>query len=171
MWVKVKWELGERISKHRNYIHRKETNQTTGDHFNKPGHSISNMKITILEKVKSTDPIYRKERKKYHIRKLNTFNNGINKNLGLGSVSKTLTNNLLYCQYIPDNQEEKSHIKNSSKASPGDMCKYLYNRSGRDTTNAIFLNGNFCPKLMFFFFQIYRVLVYLSSVVKLPHFF
>ena len=43
-------ELGEKITKHRGYIHRKETNQTTGDHFNKPGHSISNMKITILEK-------------------------------------------------------------------------------------------------------------------------
>ena len=93
-------------------------NQTTGDHFNKPGHSISNMKITLLEKVKSTDPIYRKERAKYHIRKLNTFYNGMNKNIGVGSVSKTLTTNLLYCQYIPDNQEEKIHIKNSSKASP-----------------------------------------------------
>ena len=61
-------------------------NQTTGDHFNKPGHSISNIKITILERVKSTGPIFRKERKKYHIRKLNTFYNEMNKNQGLGSV-------------------------------------------------------------------------------------
>ena len=56
-------DLGERISERRGYIHRKETNQTTGERFNKPGHLIKNMKTTILEKVKSTDPIYRKERK------------------------------------------------------------------------------------------------------------
>ena len=43
-------ELGEKISKHRGYIHRNEMNQTTGDHFNKPGHSKSNMEITRLEK-------------------------------------------------------------------------------------------------------------------------
>ena len=51
----------------------------------------------------------------------------------------------------------------------GEMSKYMYNRSGRDTKNAIFLNGNFCPKLMRFI-QIYRVWVYLSIVVELPHF-
>ena len=26
----------------------------------------------------------------------------------------------------------------------GEMFKYMYNRSGRDTKNAIFLNSNFC---------------------------
>ena len=51
----------------------------------------------------------------------------------------------------------------------GEMCKYLYNRSGRDTKNAIFLIGNFRPKLLRFI-QIYWVWVYLSIVVEIPHF-
>ena len=51
----------------------------------------------------------------------------------------------------------------------GEVCKNLYNQSGRDTKHAIFLNANFCPKLMRFI-QIYRVWVYLSIVVGLPHF-
>ena len=40
---------------------------------------------TVLEKVKSNDPIYRKERGKFHIRKFNTFYNVMNRNPGLGS--------------------------------------------------------------------------------------
>ena len=59
-WGKIK-AIRKRIREHRAYIHRTETDQTTGAHFNKPGHSISNMKITIIEKVKSSAPIYRKE--------------------------------------------------------------------------------------------------------------
>ena len=40
-------------------------------------HSMSN--VTIIEKVRKLDLEYRKEREKYHIRKFNTFNNGLNK--------------------------------------------------------------------------------------------
>ena len=36
--------------------------QATGEHFNLPGHSISNMKVTIVERVKKNDDQYRKER-------------------------------------------------------------------------------------------------------------
>ena len=36
-------------------------------------------KTCILEKMKQTDTIYRKEREAYLIRKFNTFNKGINK--------------------------------------------------------------------------------------------
>ena len=39
---------------------------------------------------------------------------------------------------------------------PGEMCKYLCNRSDRDTKNAIFLNDIFGPKLMRVI-QLYRV--------------
>ena len=72
----------ERISEHRGYIYRNEKRFATGEHFNQPGHSLDNMKFTILEAVKKKDPLYRKEREIYHIRKLNFFHNGINKSLG-----------------------------------------------------------------------------------------
>ena len=80
----TKHSLHERLNQHRGYVTRK-TNDATGRHFNLPGHKLSDMKITTLEKVKSFDPIYRKEREIYHIRKLNTFYQGMNGNPGLGS--------------------------------------------------------------------------------------
>ena len=39
----------------------------------------NNMKFTMLEQVKSPDPLYRSEREKLIIRKFNTFYNGIHK--------------------------------------------------------------------------------------------
>ena len=54
-------------------------NQATGEHFNSPGHSKNDMKFTILEKVKSNDPLYGREREKLHIRRFNTFYAGINR--------------------------------------------------------------------------------------------
>jgi hypothetical protein len=70
--------LHERISEHVGYVRTKKTNLTTGQHFNKPGHSLGNMTVTILKKVKSKDPFYRKERETYYIRKFNTFYRGLN---------------------------------------------------------------------------------------------
>ena len=55
--------------------------QATGEQFNLPGHSISNMKVTIVERVKKNDDQYRKEREKYFINKCNTFYRGINRQL------------------------------------------------------------------------------------------
>ena len=51
----------------------------TGEHFNSPGHSLSDLSIVVLEKVRSTDDLYRKEREKYFIRKFNTFYQGLNR--------------------------------------------------------------------------------------------
>ena len=68
-----------RLSDHKGYINGKQMNQPTGAHFNSRGHSISNMKITILEKVKHNDVNYRKERESYLIRKFNSFYKGMNK--------------------------------------------------------------------------------------------
>ena len=50
-----------------------------GDHFNLPGHSLANVKITILEQVKKLDIMYRKEREKYFINKFNTYHQGLNR--------------------------------------------------------------------------------------------
>ena len=58
---------------HRGYISNIFSNKATGHHFNLPGHSINNVTVTIIEKVKKNDTQYRKEREKFHIRKFNTY--------------------------------------------------------------------------------------------------
>ena len=67
------------MADHRGYVTSGNTETATGAHFNSPGHSLSHMKVSILEQVKIKDDTYRKVREKYHIEKFNTFNNGLNK--------------------------------------------------------------------------------------------
>ena len=67
------------LADHRGYILNQKDNQATGAHFNLPGHSLSDLSVTILERVNQRDETYRKEREKYHIRRLNTFHSGLNK--------------------------------------------------------------------------------------------
>ena len=64
---------------HIGYINTKNKSQATGYHFNLPGHSLKDMKVTGIEKVKKMDTNYRKERESYIIRKFNTFYKGINR--------------------------------------------------------------------------------------------
>ena len=71
-------EFRLRIYKHIGYVKNKNISKAMGEHFNLPGHNLSNMKFTIIEKVKSLEPLYGREREKYHIRKFNTFYKGIN---------------------------------------------------------------------------------------------
>ena len=71
--------LKDRIAEHIGYIRTKKQNQATGHHFNLPGHSLADFKVIALEKVKSSDPFYRKERESYLIRKFNTFYKGMNR--------------------------------------------------------------------------------------------
>ena len=59
----------------RGYINNKVVNLTTGDHFNQPGHSLANLKVSILEQIRIEDDSYRREREKYFINKFN--NTGI----------------------------------------------------------------------------------------------
>ena len=68
-----------RLSDHRGYISNQVIGVATGDHFNLPGHSLADLSITILERVKKNDENYRKEREKYFINKLNTHYKGINR--------------------------------------------------------------------------------------------
>ena len=60
------------MCQHIGYVRIKVLTKATGEHFNLPGHDKSNMKFTILEKVRSTDPLYGREREKLHIRKSST---------------------------------------------------------------------------------------------------
>ena len=72
-------KLRERLSDHRSYINNNMKNKATGHHFNLPGHSIDNITITVIEKVRKDDILYRREREKFYIRKFNTYYNGMNR--------------------------------------------------------------------------------------------
>ena len=71
--------LRTRFTQHRGYVNNNQTKRATGYHFNLPGHSVSDMKVTILEKVKYNTEAYRKQREKLLISQFDTFNNGLNR--------------------------------------------------------------------------------------------
>ena len=71
--------LQERFSEHKGYVLNKHLNKATGAHFNLPGHSVADMKVTILEKVYSMDGMIRQQREKMFIADLNTNYKGLNR--------------------------------------------------------------------------------------------
>ena len=71
--------LAIRFTQHRGYVRNEKLDTATGTHFNLPGHSLSNMKVTILEKIKSNEPMMRKTRESYYIKKFNSKHKGMNK--------------------------------------------------------------------------------------------
>ena len=68
--------LKERLRQHLGYVDRNV--EATGRHFNLPGHSKSDLKISIVEKIHDRDVWVREEIESMHIRKANTFYKGIN---------------------------------------------------------------------------------------------
>ena len=66
-----------RLADHRGYITNQVLSRATGAHWNLPGHSLADLKVTILEQTKNNCEDYRKEREKFFIRKFDTFNNGL----------------------------------------------------------------------------------------------
>ena len=72
----------DRIADHIGYIRNKRIELPVGEHFNKKGHSVSDLEAIILEKIMKTDPLYRKERERYIIRKFNSYYNGMNRSPG-----------------------------------------------------------------------------------------
>ena len=70
--------LAVRFAKHRGYVRNKKLDKATGHHFNLPGHSMANMKVTVLEKVKTNDPQTRESLK---IKKFNSKYKGMNRKL------------------------------------------------------------------------------------------
>ena len=56
--------------------------KVTGAHFNLPGHSVSDMKITVVEKVFNPDPMIREQREKYYINKFQAKYKGMNRKNG-----------------------------------------------------------------------------------------
>ena len=79
--------LKERFSEHNGYVRTKKVSQTTGAHFNLPGHSIDDMRIMAIEKIsdrgpQNRGPQYRKEMEKENIANFNTYHRGLNKTPG-----------------------------------------------------------------------------------------
>ena len=71
--------LKRRIMEHVGYVKSEMLSKATGSHFNLPGHNVSHLWVTVLEKVKKNDTIYRKEREHFFIKKFDTFRNGMNR--------------------------------------------------------------------------------------------
>ena len=71
--------LSIRFRQHRGYVRNREIEKSTGEHFNKPGHTMADTKITIIEKIRSQDPQLRKVRESLFIQKFNTRYKGLNK--------------------------------------------------------------------------------------------
>ena len=71
--------LQERFSEHLGYVKNKQNNKVTGEHFNSKGHSQSDMKITIVEKLHNNSILFRKQREKMYISKFNSKYKGMNR--------------------------------------------------------------------------------------------
>ena len=74
--------LKERFSEHKGYVNNNMLTKATGAHFNQAGHRISDMEITVIEKIFNPDPQFRKQREKMFINKFNTKYKGINRSSG-----------------------------------------------------------------------------------------
>ena len=48
------------LADHRGYLNNQDETQATGKHFNSPGHSLADLSITVLERAKKSDDLYRK---------------------------------------------------------------------------------------------------------------
>ena len=72
-------DFQERIDQHLGYVRNNIKTRATGAHLNLAGQGMKKMKFTILEQVRSNDPLYAREREKLLRRKFNTFCCGINK--------------------------------------------------------------------------------------------
>ena len=71
--------LQDRFSEHKGYAINNKVNKTTGEHFGQKGHRVSDMRVTIIEKIYSSDPAVRKDWEKIFIQKMNTRYKGLNK--------------------------------------------------------------------------------------------
>ena len=71
--------LQDRFSEHRDYVKQEKVGKATGWHFNKKGHTVHDMVVSILEKVHTSDKLQREERENMYIREFNTKYKGINR--------------------------------------------------------------------------------------------
>ena len=68
--------LCDRFQEHRGTITNPThlgTTKPVGAHFQQPGHTVRDLKIIPIEKIRSSDPYVRKIRESYYIKKLDTL--------------------------------------------------------------------------------------------------
>ena len=67
--------LQSRFSEHLGHVKNQQISKATGEHFNMKGHQISDMEISIIEKLHNTSDLFRKQREKMFIQR-STQNTG-----------------------------------------------------------------------------------------------
>ena len=91
----------KRFLQHRGYVRRQETDKATGHHFSQPGHNMSDMSISVLERIRQSDPFYRKERESYYIEQFEAMRKGINRKRWLFLIGITFKNfNFVCCKFF-----------------------------------------------------------------------
>ena len=76
---KTERTLGKRLLEHKGYIENKMFEKATGFHFSTNGHEVSDMTITVLEKIYNRTRFFIEEREREWIRKFNSKYKGINR--------------------------------------------------------------------------------------------
>ena len=71
--------LSSIVAEHRGYVSKGETDQSTGVHFNKPGYSLADLSVSVIEHTRGRGTEYRKEREHYFIQRFDTYYTGMNK--------------------------------------------------------------------------------------------
>ena len=75
----TKRKFCQRLADHRGYIERKVLNHPVGNHFNQPGHDVTDLIPLPIEKVfPEGNHQLRKQREKYWIQKYDSVCNGAN---------------------------------------------------------------------------------------------
>ena len=74
--------LKERFLEHKGYVSNNMLNKATGAHFNQKGHRISDMEISVVEKIFNNDAQFRKQREKMFINRFNSKYKGMNRSGG-----------------------------------------------------------------------------------------
>ena len=67
------------VAEHHGYVSNLEIDKATGAHFNMPGYSLADLRVSAIEHTKGRGIKYRKERDHYFIRIFDTFHRGFNK--------------------------------------------------------------------------------------------
>ena len=77
----TKRSLKYRLAENRDYVTNQHMDKTPRANLSTAGHSLSELKILVIEQVKKKDIKYRKQREMYFIQKFNTLNIGLNKKM------------------------------------------------------------------------------------------
>ena len=54
-----------RVAEHRGYVSKGETDKPTGAHFTMPGHSLADLRVSVIEHTRGRGSEYRKEREHF----------------------------------------------------------------------------------------------------------